>query len=194
MLYNVDVFTYFVVFLALAHPLEQAIHLQHTRRQDDHSASQHILMHALLALLILGGITWSTHSLMSGIFPQVTTVTSIFVLLIQGYHMLTKSRLASTQPSMQGWIHRHIRPFSLLRPEVVLLAILFASLAGTMSEKITLTYLYISLILANSTFLLFVGKKHTYISTNDACIVGRFLGIIVIMFAVFIALSTYHST
>ena len=56
MLYNVDVFTYFVVFLALAHLLEQAIHLQHTRRQDDHSTSQHPNA-CLLALLVLGGIT-----------------------------------------------------------------------------------------------------------------------------------------
>jgi len=81
----------------------------------------------------------------------------------------------------------------LLRPEIVLLAILLGSQAVALSEKITLTYLYISLILANSAFLLFAGKARTYISTNDACIIGRFLGIIVIMFAVFIALATYHS-
>jgi hypothetical protein len=193
MLYSVDIFTYFLVFVAMIHPLEQAIHLQHARRQGDPLSPQHIILHAIIALAALGIITWYTRDFMANPFPQVATITTVFVLMTQGYHMLTRSRLASTQPSMQGWINQHIRPFSLLRPEVVLLAILLGSQATALSEKITLTYLYISLVLTNSVFLLFAGKARAYISTNDACIVGRFLGIIVIMFAVFIALSTYHS-
>ena len=193
MLYSVDILTYFLVFVAVSHPLEQAIHLQHARRQGDHLSAQRIIVHAAIALLTLLIITWCTRSLITGVFSQVAAITTVIVLTIQGYHMLARNRLASTQPSMQGWINQYIRPFSLLRPEIVLLAILLGSQAVALSEKITLTYLYISLILANGAFLLFAGKARTYISTNDACIIGRFLGIIVIMFAVFIALATYHS-
>ena len=191
MLYSLDISTYFIVFIAIIHPLEQAIHLQHARRQGDTLATGHILLHAGITLLVLGGITFCTRSLMSGIFDQVLCVTTIAVLAIQGYHLLSRSRLASTQPSRQGWINQHIRPYSLLRPEVVLLAMLLASQAAMTAEKIMLLYLYISLIVVHSSFYLFAGRANTYISTNDACIVGRFLGIIVIMFAAFIALSTY---
>lgn len=193
MLYSLDIFTYFIVFVAMVHPLEQAIHLQHARRQDDHFSSQHILIHAVVACVVLSVITWCTHNMVTAIFTQVAAISTVFVLMTQGYHMLTRSRLATTQPSMQGWINQYIRPFSLLRPEVILLAILLGSQATILPEKIMLTHLYISLIFANSIFLFFAGKARTYISTNDACIVGRFLGIIVIMFAVFVALSTYHS-